>query len=281
MVMSFWSTLFSLGRQSRLPVRRRGNAGRFLPPANVRRTQLGIKDLDLDFGAIQLVTGQWACSARVLNGWPAHIKGQQETMAYLRKLAAALNKLPSTVVMMARVRSGGLEAYAAERRVRAGQLALTDPLRRLLVDQANHANRRMIENTVRTTDNLLVARGDTPAIAMERLRATLRLFKSAKIEGTVLTKQELAASITEAWQPKRVEHFVEDFYGPSGEILCSLVYSPGAARVTTPEFVEEHAHDPIPALPVPSRKRARVTSTRTPALQAPHVRRKGAVTATA
>jgi hypothetical protein len=54
-----------------------------------------------------------------------------------------------------------------------------------------------------------------------------------------------------------VEHFVHDFTGPRGDVVASLVYRQGGARVTTPRYGSPAAGAPDTALPAERRKALR------------------------
>jgi hypothetical protein len=227
------SSLLSLGRV--LGRKRDRSGGRFLPPAPFRRAHLEIADVDFKAGAVRLLSGEWRAVAKV-TGYPTRSRGAEEVLAFLRGYAAALNALPSSVVLLSRSRPGGLEGYAAERRVRRAQPGTPAPLARLLADQEHRALERMREGAVRQTGQFLVVRAKTAEEAGALLDRVARQLGRAGVQVSRVTNRELVRAIAESWSLRTVEHFVEDFTGPRGDVVASLVYRQGGAGVTTPRY---------------------------------------------
>jgi hypothetical protein len=234
------SSLLSLGRV--LGRKRDRSGGRFLPPAPFRRAHLEVADLDFRAGAVRLLSGEWRAVGKV-TGYPTRMRGAEEVLTFLRGYAAALNALPSSVVLLARSRPGGLERYAAERRVRRAEPGTPAPLARLLADQERRAVERMREGAVRQTDQWIVVRAKTAEAAAALLDRVARQLGRAGVDVSRVTHRELVRAIAESWSLRTVEHFVHDFTGPRGDVIASIVYRQGGARVTTPR----HTAAPLPA----------------------------------
>jgi hypothetical protein len=249
------SSLLSLGRV--LGRKRDRTGGRFLPPAPFRRAHLEIGDVDFRAGAVRLLSGEWRAVGKVTGSYPTRMRGADEVLAFLRGYAAALNALPASVVLLSRSRPGGLERYAAERRVRRTDPGTPAPLARLLADQERRAVERMREGAVRQTDQWLVVRAKTAEEAGALLDRVARQLGRAGVDVSRVTNRELVRAIAESWSLRTVEHFVHDFTGPRGDVVASLVYRQGGARVTTPRYGPLAAGAPDTALPAERRKALR------------------------
>lgn len=249
--MNPFTWLLSLGRnQGRTPPKH--NAGKWLRPAAIARTHIDLANVHLPTGVVQRVDGTCVAIARVQQGWPAHVRSRDETVAFMREVVRALNTLSANVTLISRSRPGGLERYAVQQRQHHALLPQNSPLRPLLVDQAHHAITRMQQGKVRQNDTYLIVRAPTAAAAASLLTDTLALLKGAAIHGEVLRDRALVAALSDTWNPRAVEHFVSDYLAPDGDVICSLNYSPGHSTVTQPRYVDQEAprHAAITAAPI-------------------------------
>lgn len=249
----WWLTkLFSLGR---VGPRKGDSRPAWLAPT--QRSQLDLKETAFADGAVQLITGEWRAVAQV-TGWPLHARDAAEALSFLSQIAGALNALPGRLVLLSRSAPGGLERYAWERRARSQE---GGPLARLMRDQSEHAASRMQQGRYRTNTHYLVTQGRTKAQALQLLGDTRARLEDAGVSSRVLHDAELAQSIASSWRPGLVEHFLVDFFGPNGDLLASLNYSPGFAKAQRPKYVGTRD------LPHPTRHRS-LPSTERKALRA-------------
>ena len=139
--MDWLARVFAVGRLKRPPADQ--NAGRFLPPASVQRTQLGLAAVDLPAGVVELRGGEVRAFLAV-SGEPTHHRGQAEVRAFLTRVARAINAMPPDTAWLVRSRAGVLQTYLRRRRDQTTALATRAPgsaLARLAADQLANVRR--------------------------------------------------------------------------------------------------------------------------------------------
>lgn len=248
--MEWLKKLLSLGR---IGPRKGDSHPLWLAPT--QRAHLDLKATALGDGAVQLVTNEWRAVASV-TGWPLHARDADEALSFLSQIAGALNALPGRLVLLARSSPGGLEQYAWERRARSQQ---GGPLAKLMRDQSEHAASRMQQGRYRTTTHYVVTSGRSKEQALRLLGDTRARLEDAGVSTRVVRDAELAEAIAKSWRPALVEHFLIDFFGPNGDLLASLNYSPDHARGVRPRYVEPRRlpHPTNRSLPSTERKAIR------------------------
>jgi hypothetical protein len=253
--MGWLERLFAFGRLGKEP---RGQiGGRALPPASVQRTQLGLAEVDLPRGVVELRSGDVRCLLRV-TGYPVHHRSAADARAWLTGYAQTLNTLPGGAVLLVRSRPGGLERQAAQQRRQTAAVAKKETgsaLARLAADQLAHARRLMETGAVRKTDQYIALhspRGDVARLLQVAGAVRERLAASG-VRAELVTDRGLAAALAESWDPAATEHYFWDFQA-AGETF-TLNYSPRHARVTNPRDVSVPARLSAPA-PSPRQDRS-------------------------
>jgi hypothetical protein len=235
--MSVFDRLFGLAfRRGRLGPAPRGGTT-LVAPASVQRAHLGLQEVDPPAGVVTVRGGGLRCVLRV-SGFPVQHRSEQEAYAFLAGWAAALNAMPPRAAFLVRSRPGGLAGHVAAKRARALALARTQPggaLAALAADQWAHADRLQREGVTRQTDCYVALRrddGHIRALLRDAERAAAQL-RGAGLRVDLLTAEPLVRAIAESWRPEVTEHFVWPY-----DEAWHLAYSPGAARVVRPRYVD-------------------------------------------
>ena len=201
--MGWLQRLFSVGRLKREASGQ--NAGRFLPPASVQRTQLGLAQLDLPAGVVTLRGGEVRAMVAV-SGEPVHHRSQEDARAFLQRWARAINAMPAETVWLVRSRAGVLETYLKQKRDHAAALAEREPgsaLAKLAADQLAHLRHMATAGDLRRTDNFVAVRdrkGDVAAL-LQTVRAVEGHLRAAGLRAELLRERRLAEAIADSWVP--------------------------------------------------------------------------------
>jgi hypothetical protein len=247
-------------RRDRLAREPAGHSGGKLAPASVQRAHLGLKDVDLPAGVVRLRTGEVRAVLGV-GGMTLHYRDPEDALAFLERWAAALGALPPDVVLLARARPGGLDAYAAEKAQASTALAATAPgtgLARLAAEQLRNARALVAAGAARDVSCWLAvrdARGDVRAL-LERAGTAADRLRAAGLTATPLRDRALAAALSASWRPGYTETVFLDYRvrapGGAGEDEWRLHVEGDArtsrARVRRPRYVDPGAL-PAPASP--------------------------------
>jgi hypothetical protein len=213
--MGFWSRLFSLGRVKQPP--KGHDAGRFLPPASVLRSHLGVRQLGLADGVVTMSGGELRAVFEV-GGFPLHAADSEAARRFLGAFAGAINALPAEAAFLVRSRPGGLgdpirqAAARSEALVAAGEAGLAE----IAADQAAHYRRLEAEGKARETVCYLAVRGTDAAALGETARKATGHFAAAGLRVTPLKGGRMVRAVAESWRPGAVE---QCFWRPHGPHL--------------------------------------------------------------
>lgn len=201
--MGWLQRLFSIGRLKREPPQQ--NAGRFLPPASVQRTHLGLAEVDPPAGVVTLRGGEVRAVVAV-SGVPVHHRGQEAARAFLTGWAAAINAMPPDTAWLVRSRAGVVATYLREQRDQAAALAQREPgsaLARLAADQLAHLRTMGDRGDLHRTDNFVAVRhprGDVTAL-LQAAQAVQGHLRAAGLRAELLRDRQLAEAIAASWLP--------------------------------------------------------------------------------
>jgi hypothetical protein len=251
-------SLLSWGRLKGEP--KAHTAGRALGPASVKRTQLGLREVNPPRGVVVLRSGEARCFLRV-GGYPAHIRSQAEARAWLQGYARVLDTLPGNAVLLARSRPGGLERHIAQQRAQTAALARREPggaLARLSADQLAHARRLQATGEVRRMEGYLALhspKGDVPRL-LAAAGASRRHLEAAGVRVSLVKDRALLDALADSWRPAAGEGAALEFEWPPGALVGVLNFMPGERTTVSdphatpaPRATVRQAHTNGKALP--------------------------------
>lgn len=230
MVGTLLARCLSLGRLGKKP--KAQTAGRFVPPASVQRSQLGVQAVDLPSGVVTVRGGEVRCLLR-LSGFPLHRAGPQEAAAFLAGFGRALNALPQGAAWIVRSRPGGLHRHITQQQARQRSTTPGTALAKLVGSQLAHAVEQARSGATRETTNYVALRqpkGDVRTLLTNALAATTQL-KAIGLRVELVTNQALADALAVGWNPAHGEQqFVT--VGADTTDETTLLYSPASgARI--------------------------------------------------
>jgi hypothetical protein len=244
--MDWLARVFAVGRLKRPPADQ--NAGRFLPPASVQRTQLGLASVDLPAGVVELRGGEVRAFLAV-SGEPTHHRGQDEVRAFLTRVAQAINAMPPDTAWLVRSRAGVLQTNLRRRRDQTTSLATRAPgsgLAKLAADQLANVRRLATAGDVRRTDNFVAVRhppGGVRALLLAA-RAAQSHLRAAGLRAELVRDRRLAEALADSWAPSVGEGWHP--YESEAWRLSVFGRSARVERTPPPRYADE--------LPTPQRR---------------------------
>ena len=201
--MNWLRRLFTFGRLEGTP--RGHTAGRFLPPASVQRTHLGLQQVDAPAGVVTLRGGEVRALLRV-SGMALHHCSPEEGRAFLVPWATALNALPADTALIVRSRPGGLTRDIQAKRDQTTALAvraLGSGLAKLAADQLAHLRQLQARGDTRQTDCYVGVRNTRGEVRqlLQTVATATTLLRQAGLRCDLVREQALAQALAESWRP--------------------------------------------------------------------------------